>query len=154
MSDNWFPVFPFFYFVFASVYIFDWFSPFYQKSEVKPGFHYPSWRPELTARVDGWPVSITRRVDGRAFPLAELTGRDSHCTSTFQCIGPHVWSWTQVWLWEYSEICVALFWKSWLIYYLTQTVNGYSSCRSSVVDKSFYEHVRLFVWETNRMIKD
>ena len=26
---------------------------------VKPGFHYPSWRPELTARVDGWPVSIT-----------------------------------------------------------------------------------------------
>ena len=30
--------------------------------------------PELTARVDGWPVSISR-VDGRAFPLAELTGR-------------------------------------------------------------------------------
>ena len=28
---------------------------------VKPGFHYPSWRPELTARVDGWPVSITRQ---------------------------------------------------------------------------------------------
>ena len=27
----------------------------------KPGFHYPSWRPELTARVDGWPVSITRQ---------------------------------------------------------------------------------------------
>jgi len=26
----------------------------------KPGFHYPSWRPELTARVDGWPVFITR----------------------------------------------------------------------------------------------
>jgi len=20
----------------------------------KPGFHYKSWRPELTARVDGW----------------------------------------------------------------------------------------------------
>jgi len=28
---------------------------------VKPGFHYPSWRPELTARVDGRPVSITRQ---------------------------------------------------------------------------------------------
>ena len=41
-------------------------------NNVKPGFNYPSWRPELTARVDGWPVSITR-VDGRAFPLAELT---------------------------------------------------------------------------------
>jgi len=27
----------------------------------KPGFHYPSWRPELTAQVDGWPVSITRQ---------------------------------------------------------------------------------------------
>ena len=26
--------------------------------QLKPGFHYPSWRPELTARVDGWPVSI------------------------------------------------------------------------------------------------
>jgi len=30
-------------------------------SAVKPGFHYPSWQPELTARVDGWPVSITRQ---------------------------------------------------------------------------------------------
>ena len=30
-------------------------------STIKPGFHYPSWRPELTARVDGWPVSITRQ---------------------------------------------------------------------------------------------
>jgi len=29
--------------------------------------------PELTARVDGWPVSITRQY-GCAFPLAELTG--------------------------------------------------------------------------------
>jgi len=44
---------------------------------LKPGFHYPSWRPELTAQVDGLPVSITRQhsVDGRVFPLAELTGR-------------------------------------------------------------------------------
>jgi len=33
--------------------------------------------PESTARVDRWPVSITRQhgPDGRAFPLAELTGR-------------------------------------------------------------------------------
>ena len=49
------------------------------RQAIKPGFHYPSWRPELTARVDGWPVSITRqhdsRVDRRAFPLVELTGR-------------------------------------------------------------------------------
>ena len=29
---------------------------------LEPGFHYPSWRPELTARVDGWPVSITRQL--------------------------------------------------------------------------------------------
>ena len=28
---------------------------------LKPGFHYQSWRPELTARVDGWPVFITRQ---------------------------------------------------------------------------------------------
>jgi len=28
---------------------------------LKLGFHYPSWRPELTAGVDGWPVSITRQ---------------------------------------------------------------------------------------------
>ena len=42
---------------------------------LKPGFHYPSWRPKFTAWVDGWPVTITRQhVDGRAFPLAELTG--------------------------------------------------------------------------------
>jgi len=27
----------------------------------RPGFHYPSWRRELTARVDVWPVSITRQ---------------------------------------------------------------------------------------------
>ena len=30
-------------------------------SLLKPGFHYPSWRPELTALVDGWPVSITSK---------------------------------------------------------------------------------------------
>jgi len=30
------------------------------RSKLKPGFHYPSWRPELKAQVDGWPVSISR----------------------------------------------------------------------------------------------
>jgi len=34
-------------------------------TRLKPGFHYPNWRPELPARVDGWLVSITH---------AELTG--------------------------------------------------------------------------------
>ena len=43
------------------------------KSMVKPGFHYPSWRPELTGDRFQLPVN-TGRVDGRAFPLAELTG--------------------------------------------------------------------------------
>ena len=33
----------------------------YEYDTVKPGFHYPSWRPALTARVDGWPVSITHQ---------------------------------------------------------------------------------------------
>jgi len=28
---------------------------------LKPSFHYPSWRPELRARVDGWTVFITRQ---------------------------------------------------------------------------------------------
>ena len=28
---------------------------------LKPGFHYPSWRSQLTAGVDGRPVSITRQ---------------------------------------------------------------------------------------------
>ena len=45
-----------------------------RQSAVKPGFHYPSWRPELTG--DRFPLPVnTCRVDGRAFPLAELTGR-------------------------------------------------------------------------------
>ena len=41
---------------------------------LKPGFLYPSWRPELTGNRFPLPVN-TGRVDGRAFPLAELTGR-------------------------------------------------------------------------------
>ena len=43
---------------------------------LKPGFHYPSWRPELTARVDGWSVSITcqhgPRVHNSRWPLDRL----------------------------------------------------------------------------------
>jgi len=50
---------------------------------LKPSFHYPSWRPELTARVDGWPVNITRqhgpcwRAPGFHYPSwrPELTAR-------------------------------------------------------------------------------
>ena len=54
----------------------------------KPGFHYPSWRPDLTAQVDGWSVSITRqhgpswrarvptsRVDGQSTRLVETRTR-------------------------------------------------------------------------------
>ena len=40
---------------------------------LKPGFHYPSWRHELTG--DRFPLPVnTGRVDGRVFPLAKLTG--------------------------------------------------------------------------------
>jgi len=43
-------------------------------NNVKPGFHYPSWWPELTG--DRFPLPVNMgRVDGRAFTLAELTGR-------------------------------------------------------------------------------
>ena len=48
---------------------------------LKPGFHYPSWRPELTG--DRFPLPVNMgRVDGRAFPLAELTGRQHGHPST------------------------------------------------------------------------
>jgi len=40
---------------------------------VKPGFHYPCWRPKLTAWVYGWPVYITRQL-GPSTQLME-TGR-------------------------------------------------------------------------------
>ena len=30
---------------------------------LKPGFHYPSWRPELTTRVDGRAVSTSRAME-------------------------------------------------------------------------------------------
>ena len=48
--------------------------------QLKPGFHYPSWRPELTG--DRFPLPVNNgRVDGRVFLLAELTGRQ-HGPST------------------------------------------------------------------------
>ena len=43
---------------------------------IKPSFHYPSWRPKLTAQVDGWPVSITRQ-HGQCW-RAVLTGTRFH----------------------------------------------------------------------------
>ena len=47
---------------------------FYDKFiKLKPGFHYPSWRPELTGNWFPLPVN-TGRVDGRTVPLAELMG--------------------------------------------------------------------------------
>ena len=50
------------------------------ESQLKPGFHYPSWRPELMG--DQFPLPVnTGRVDGRAFPLAELTGRQLNSAS-------------------------------------------------------------------------
>ena len=46
--------------------------------KVKVGFHYPSWRAELTARVHGRPVSSTW-VDGPSWRVSknapEFTGR-------------------------------------------------------------------------------
>ena len=47
---------------------------------VKPGFHYPSWRPKLTARVGGRPVS-TSRVD-RSCWRPVLTGNGNRSPST------------------------------------------------------------------------
>ena len=43
----------------------------------KTGFHYPSWRPELTARVDGdrFPLPVnTSRVDGPWRPVKSASG--------------------------------------------------------------------------------
>ena len=42
--------------------------------QLKPGFHYPSWRPELTARVDAWPVSITRQHGSCWRPINSASG--------------------------------------------------------------------------------
>ena len=50
-----------------------------ERVAVKPGFHYPSWRPELTARVDGWPVSITRQ-HGPCWRGRVSTSRDGPST--------------------------------------------------------------------------
>ena len=48
---------------------YDWLA----SQKLKPGFHYPSWRAELTG--DQFPLPLnTGCVDRHAFPLAELTG--------------------------------------------------------------------------------
>ena len=52
---------------------------------LKPGFHYTSWRPELTARVDGWPVSITcqhRPVHNFDGPTTRLVETGLYCLET------------------------------------------------------------------------
>jgi len=54
---------------------------------LKSGFHYPSWPPELMARVDGWPVSITRQ-HGPCWRARVSTSRvDGPCWITRQ-LGP------------------------------------------------------------------
>jgi len=50
-------------------------------TKFKSSFHYPSWRPELTGDRFPSPVN-TGSVDGRAFPLAELTGRVSRAVNS------------------------------------------------------------------------
>jgi len=55
-------------------------------SQLKPGFHYSSWRPELTARVDGWPVSITA-INGPSTRVVETWLNSSfHCRATSPCL--------------------------------------------------------------------
>jgi len=73
---------------------------------VKPGFHYPSWRPELTAQVDEWSVSITRqhgpcwraRVSTSRVPVNSASGNralmlmsQSQSCKRSDC---RTWSWT------------------------------------------------------------
>jgi len=57
---------------------------------IKPGFHYPSWRPELTARVDGWPVSITRQhrpCSGNRALLSRLSDKLTvYCTRCLRTV--------------------------------------------------------------------
>jgi len=67
---------------------------------LKPGFHYPSWRPELTARVDGWLVSITcqhgpcwrarvstSRVDGPCWRVMETSHRSTRAVNSGRQLG-------------------------------------------------------------------
>ena len=56
------------------------------KQWLKPGFHYPSWRPELTARVDGWPVSITRQY-GPCWRARISTSRVDGAVNTARQLG-------------------------------------------------------------------
>ena len=58
---------------------------------IKPGFHYQSWRPELTARVDGWPVS-TSRVDGASTRLVQTKpGLREKIIRTLLCCVLYLW---------------------------------------------------------------
>jgi len=58
-------------------------SPLLDLATLYLGFHYPSWRPELTARVDGWPVSInTGRVDGWWKPVTRQLGPSTRVVET------------------------------------------------------------------------
>ena len=53
--------------------------------QLKPVFHYPSWRPELSARVDGWPVPLpvnTGRVDGRPVSTSRVDGPSTRLVET------------------------------------------------------------------------
>jgi len=57
---------------------------------VKPGFHYPSWRRELTG--DQFPLPVnTGRFDGRAFPLASGNARPS-CWQVMETGHPLTWA--------------------------------------------------------------
>ena len=55
-------------------------------SSLKPGFHYPSWRPELTARVDGWPFSITRQHG----PVVKNLSKQSDYDNRYQLLNGKV----------------------------------------------------------------
>ena len=57
---------------------------------VKPGFHYPSWRPELMARVDGWPVSITRQHGNSGSGNRALDQRVWLCSFRYRVQKQHV----------------------------------------------------------------
>jgi len=60
---------------------------------VKSGFHYPSWRPELVAQVDGWPVPITHQhgpcwrvmETGHPSTLAVNSGSGNRALVILQC---------------------------------------------------------------------
>ena len=56
-------------------------APWVPLYRLKPGFHYQRWRPDLTARVDGWPVSITRQHGPSTRPVNSASGNRSPVNS-------------------------------------------------------------------------